>query len=146
MSIVEKSKKLYNYNVYLYNGLLCLYDRMDIMMKLKSKRIIKGLVSLLLVFTVMVSLAAPFDIVKAIEDETPATDYDIYAKVYKIDSSNSSNTNNHELVIQKGNDTDSSRVLVAEYNNYNKTQYYGGCMCSFNQVQSLAIPVTQSDN
>lgn len=39
---------------------------------------------------------------------------------------------------------DANGKLRVFYNNYNKTEYYGGCMCSFNQVASMAIPV-QSD-
>ena len=32
------------------------------------------------------------------------------------------------------------------YNNYNKSKYYGGCMCSYNQVAEMVIPVTKTDD
>ena len=188
------------------------------------KKTVKGIVSLLLVLTVMVSLAAPFDIVKAIEDSTPATGSDIHAFLYYIDAqkklSNGSidTKNNLELIIQRGGEADAENrnvktdfryikninctsthqingkqngegfvkddhrnysdyrlytlVVTYEgksaskkdesidarayiryydangklrvfYNNYNKTQYYGGCMCSFNQVAAMALPKQQ---
>lgn len=64
------------------------------------KKTMKGFVSLLLELTVMVSIAVPFDL-SVLADEVPATDYEIFAKLYRIDPSNSDNTNNLELVMRK---------------------------------------------
>ncbi len=38
---------------------------------------------------------------------------------------------------------DANGKLRVFYNNYNRTQYYGGCMCSFNQVAAMALPKQQ---
>ncbi len=35
---------------------------------------------------------------------------------------------------------DANGKLRVFYNDYKKNMYYGGCMCSFNQVSSMAIP------
>lgn len=41
---------------------------------------------------------------------------------------------------------DANGKLRVFYNNYNGTQYYGGCMCSYNQVSSMAVPSQKAEN
>lgn len=92
------------------------------------KKTMKGFVSLLLVLTVMVSLAAPFDIVKAIEDSTPATGSNIHAFLYYIDTqkklTNGSidTKNNLELIIQRGGEADTAKTVCEHYTNFADTQ------------------------
>lgn len=85
------------------------------------KKLSKGFISLLLVLTVMVSLAAPFDIVKAIEDEEPARGSEIHAILYYIDKDKKTNdgkidiTKNLELVFQRGGLEDSNKKVFKHF-------------------------------
>ena len=38
---------------------------------------------------------------------------------------------------------DANGLLRVFYNDYRKNMYYGGCLCSYNLVQSLALPKTE---
>ncbi len=140
----------------------------------------------MLVFAVMVSFSAPFDL-SVFAGEVPATGSEIHAVLYYIDPQKKladgsiDPKRNMELVFQRGGEIvrddhrnftnyrlytlvvtyegdsaskkgdsldarayiryyDANGKLRVFYNNYNKTQYYGGCMCSFNQVSEIALP------
>ena len=94
----------------------------------------KGLLSVLLVMSIMLSLAVPFDItVSAVENEQlasvsegeePATGNDIYALVYDIrETANSGNGQGYELVFQKGNTPDTN-VLTTDASTGQKRRVY----------------------
>ena len=84
-------------------------------MNLSNK--MKGIVSLLLVFAVMVNLAVPFNITVFAAGEA-ATGDDIYAILYRLDESKNTNEKNIELVFQSGSTVDSSRMLIGSYNGF----------------------------
>lgn len=86
------------------------------------KKYMKGFVSVLLVLSVMLSLAVPFEI-SVFAEEEPATGNDIYAILYDV---RSKETNNHwsgyELVFQKGSTPD--QETASPRRKYVKTYTY----------------------
>ncbi len=97
-----------------------LISKGDTMSKKKfMKKYLKGFVSLLLVFAVMVSLAVPLPV---FAEEVVAENSEIYAILYYIDpelrtkDNLINNSMNLELVFQKGNTLDSSKTVVKDKN------------------------------
>ena len=97
----------------------------DTMMKTKSiKKIKRSVTAFLLVFAFLISLAAPFDIVKAIEEEAPATGSEIHAILYYINpnkldkNGNRDITSNLELVIQRGGAEDPDKEVFKHYTDF----------------------------
>ncbi|MBQ7504797.1 MAG: InlB B-repeat-containing protein [Ruminococcus sp.] len=89
------------------------------MRKRLVKKCTKGFVSLLLVLLVMVSLFVP----GTVYAEEAATGNDIYALVYKINPKSTSNWANTEIVIQRGDTPDPSKVLLTTFSKFADGQY-----------------------
>ncbi|GEM_PF-1866968 len=80
----------------------------------------KRFVSLLLIISVMVGLLVPYTVHA---EETPATGNDIYAMAYKINPQNSSVWSNIEIVFQKGDTPDPSKVHLKTFSNFADGQF-----------------------
>lgn len=82
----------------------------------------KGFISLLLVLSVMVSLAVPIDIT-VFADEEPARGSDIHAILYYINPNKVTNgardiTKNLELVFQRGGTEDPNKVVFKHFTDF----------------------------
>ena len=87
-----------------------------------TRKLFRRVLSLVLILSVMLSLAVPVTVVQA--EETAARDDSIYAFIYRIDP-NKSNNVNLELVFQNNPNADSSRYKVAgPYSNFAGTLYH----------------------
>ncbi len=88
----------------------------------KMKKLTKRMLSFVLVLTVMFTLAVPLNITVFAEDETPQQASDkICAVLYKI----SGTANDYELVFRNSSDTDSTRQVIAVYDNsFASTEYH----------------------
>ena len=87
-----------------------------------TRKLFRRVLSLVLILSVMLSLAVPVTVVHA--EETAARDDSIYAFVYKIDPLEGNNLN-LELVFQNNPNVDNSRVRVAgPYSNFAGTLYH----------------------
>lgn len=119
------------------------------MNRVKPLRITKEIVSLLLIFTVMVGLFVPFDIVSvfAAEDHRNFDGYRLYTLVITYETAESASKKGESLDARAYiRYYDANGKLRVFYNNYNNTQYYGGCMCSFNQVAEMAIAQAEEES
>ncbi len=106
--------------------------------KKKIKKAAKKALSIILILSVMLSLAVPVELTVMSAEVTnssvgePATDESIYAMLYKKDESISSQTKNLELVFQSSPEPAAGRTLVKKYGvgdgfeggNFAGTKYY----------------------
>lgn len=108
-----------------------------------TKRITKGFVSLLLVLSVLFSLAVPFELT-AFAEVAAATGNDIYALVYDIrSSSTSSNWLGYELVIQRGNTPDPDVTVTNNATGTQRRVLYK--TYTYNQFGASSLSMTVDD-
>lgn len=87
-----------------------------------KRTLFRRVLSLVLILSVMLSLAVPFSLTVTAAEEEPATVNDIYALVYKIDT-NRGNWANTEIVFQKGNTPDPSKSLLTTFSGFANGEY-----------------------
>lgn len=81
----------------------------------------KRVLSLVLILSVILSLAVPFTVHAA--EQEPATGNDIYALAYKINPNNQSVWSNIEIVFQKGDTPDPSKEYLKTFSNFADDQF-----------------------
>ncbi len=83
-----------------------------------TRKLFKRVLSLVLILSVMLSLAVPFQLTVTAAEQEPATGNDIYALAYKINPNNPSVWANIEIVFQKGDTPDPSKELLKTFSNF----------------------------
>ena len=92
------------------------------MVKVKTTgKYFKRVLSLVLILSVILSLAVPFTVHAA--EQEPATGNDIYALAYKINPNNQSVWSNIEIVFQKGDTRDPSKEYLKTFSNFADDQF-----------------------
>ena len=88
-----------------------------------SRKRFRRVLSLVLILSVMLSLAVPFQLTVTAAEQEPATGNDIYALAYKINPKNTSVWANIEIVFQKGDTPDPSKELLKTFSNFADGQF-----------------------
>ncbi|MBQ3265695.1 MAG: InlB B-repeat-containing protein [Ruminococcus sp.] len=74
------------------------------------------------------------------KDHKNFTDYRLYTLVVTYEGSDAEKKNQKIDARAYIRYTDANGMVRVFYNDYKKNMYYGGCLCSFNQVSQIAIP------
>ena len=79
-------------------------------------------------------------------DHRNFTDYRLYTLVVTYDDADSADKKAEKIDARSYiRYYDANGKLRVFYNDYKKNMYYGGCMCSYNQVSSMALPSSQPE-
>ena len=83
---------------------------------------------------------------KIAKDHRNFTDYRLYTLVVTYDDADSADKKAEKIDARSYiRYYDANGKLRVFYNDYKKNMYYGGCMCSFNQVSSMALPSNKAE-
>lgn len=83
---------------------------------------------------------------KIAKDHRNFTDYRLYTLVVTYDDAASADKKAEKIDARSYiRYYDANGKLRVFYNDYKKNMYYGGCMCSFNQVSSMALPSNNAE-
>lgn len=88
-----------------------------------TRKLFRRVLSLVLILSVMLSLAVPINLTVTAAEQEPATGNDIYALAYKINPSNTSVWSNIEIVFQRGDTPDPSKELLKTFSNFADGQF-----------------------